>query len=494
MRSFALLLSAAALAAGCAQTSRITETHHVSPVPALTSVSDYGAIKTAIDTLFADTLFPPAFAGIKVVHLGTGKVLYALNPDHLFNPASNEKLFTAATALRTIGPGAPLATIVTADSATRTIGLKGIGDPLLSTADMESLAAVTTAALPRTGPWTLRGDASYFDGEYWGDGWTWDGEPDSYAMFVTPLMLNSNAIEVRVRAAAAAGSPPEVTVIPPTRLLQVENTAVTIGAGDSVRNRLEVSRRWRERSNTITVAGEIPAGRSRTASRSLWQPDLFATRLFGEMLRARGVTVDTVWVDTLAAPGAEVARTAHTLDSAVVYMNKVSDNLAAEALMKGSAAVRWGGPGSTSRGIDILKEILTQAGVDTNSMRAVDGSGLSRYNLTCATALTGLLVEMYRDSLCFPAFYASLPIAGVDGTIDRRMRGTPAEGNLRAKTGTLNGVTALSGYVRTADGDMLAFSMLMQNFLTGSTPYRNVQDRIGALLAGMKVRDILEGR
>jgi serine-type D-Ala-D-Ala carboxypeptidase/endopeptidase (penicillin-binding protein 4) len=492
MRSLALLLFAAVLTSGCAHTSRITEMPHVSRGPALTSTSDYESFKTAIDTLFADTLFPPAFAGIKVIHLRTGEVLYSLNPDHLFNPASNEKLFTAATALKTIGPGALLSTVVTADSASRTIGLKGMGDPLLSTAEFESLATMTAAALPKARSWLLQCDASYFDDMYWGDGWTWDGEPESYSMFVTPLMLNSNTIQVRVRGASVAGKPPDVTLDPPTQQLQIENSAGSLGARDSVRTRLTISRRWRERSNTITVGGDIPAGRSRSASLSLWQPDLFATRLFAEMLRSRGVTVDSSWVDTVAAPGIEVARYTHTLDSAVTFMNKESDNLSAEALIKGAAAVRWRERGSTSRGIDILKEILTQAGVDTNSMRAADGSGLSRYDLTSVSAVSGLLVAMYNDSLLFPSFYKSLPIAGVDGTIDRRMRGTPAEGNLRAKTGTINGVTALSGYVRTADGEMLAFSMLMQNFLSGSTPYRNVQDRIGALLAAMKLHDVLK--
>jgi D-alanyl-D-alanine carboxypeptidase/D-alanyl-D-alanine-endopeptidase (penicillin-binding protein 4) len=492
MRSIALLLLAAALTAGCARTSLLTTPPHVSPVPKLTSVSAYPALKTAIDTLFADSLFPPAFAGLKVVHLATGRTLYALNPDHLFNPASNQKLLTAATALRTLGPGSLLTTVVTAESTSRTIGLKGMGDPLLSTADLESLAVRTAAALPAGVSWRLRGDASYFDGEYWGEGWTWDGEPDSYAMFVTPLMLNSNAVEVSVRPGPAPGAPAEVSLSPPNTLLTIENSAVTVVVPDSVRTRLRVSRKWRERSNTIIVDGEVPVGRTRKVLLSVWQPDLFATRLFAEQLRARGVRIDTVWVDTLAVTGETVAGTSHTLDSALTYMNKVSDNLAAEALLKSSAAVRWTERGSTSRGIDILKEILTQAGVDTNSMRAVDGSGLSRYNLTCATAIVGLLVEMYRDSARFPLFYASLPIAGVDGTIDRRMRGTPAQGNLRAKTGTLNGVTALSGYVRSADGEMLAFAMLMQNFLAGSTPYRNTQDRIGALLAGLKIREILE--
>jgi len=490
MRITAPLLLAAALISGCAQTSIIPESSHVSPIPALTSSSGYPALKTAIDTLFADSLFPPAWAGIKIVRLKTGEALYSLNPHHLFNPASNQKLFTAATALRTIGPGSLLATVVTADSASRTIGLKGLGDPLLSTAELESLATLTASALPPGRPWILKGDVSYFDDLYWGEGWTWDEEPAAYGMFISPLMLNGNTVEVRVRASAVPGQPPEVSFAPPTGQLRVENVGVTVV--DSVRNRLEISRRWRERSNTVTVRGEIPVSRTRSTSLSVWKPDMFATQLFAEMLRNRGVTVDTSWADTLAVPGIEVARFTHTLDSAMTYMNKVSDNLSAEALLKSSAALRWGERGSAARGIDILKEILTEAGIDTLSVRAVDGSGLSRYNLTTASALTRLLVAMHQDSVRFPSFYASLPIAGVDGTIDRRMRGTPAHGNLRAKTGTLNGVTALSGYVQTADGETLVFSMLMQNFLGGTTPYRNVQDRIGALLAGMNLKQVLD--
>jgi D-alanyl-D-alanine carboxypeptidase/D-alanyl-D-alanine-endopeptidase (penicillin-binding protein 4) len=489
MKSPVLLCLTALFIAGCARTSTIVDGPPGSGGPILTSSSPYPALKTAIDTLFADTLFPPSWAGIKIVRLSDGEVLYSLNPDHLFNPASNQKLFTAATALNTLGPGAVLSTVVTLDTANRIIGLKGMGDPLLSTAELESLATMTAAAVPQGQQWILKGDASYFDDLYWGDGWTWDGEPEAYSMFISPLMLNGNAVEVLVRG-GLPGQPPEVTVDPPSARISVENAGVTVG--DSVRNRLDVSRRWRERSNTVTVKGEILMGRTRTTSLSVWQPDHFATHLFAGMLRQRGVRVDTSWVDTLTVPGKEIARFTHTLDSAVTYMNKVSDNLSAEALLKGSAALRWGERGSTAGGIEILKEILTRAGVDTLSVRVADGSGLSRYNLTSASALIALLIEMRKDPLRFASFYKSLPIAGVDGTIDRRMRGTPAEGNLRAKTGTLSGVTALSGFVRTADGEMLAFSMLMQNFLKGTGPYRAVQDRIGALLAGMKLREVAD--
>jgi serine-type D-Ala-D-Ala carboxypeptidase/endopeptidase (penicillin-binding protein 4) len=116
-------------------------------------------------------------------------------------------------------------------------------------------------------------------------------------------------------------------------------------------------------------------------------------------------------------------------------------------------------------------------------MVMVDGSGLSRYNLTSPSIIIRLLEIMYHDSLHFSTFYNSLPIAGIDGTIADRMNGTPAQGNLRAKTGTLSAVSALSGYVHTADGEPLAFSVMMQNYPNSARPYQHIQDEIGILLS-----------
>jgi D-alanyl-D-alanine carboxypeptidase/D-alanyl-D-alanine-endopeptidase (penicillin-binding protein 4) len=133
-----------------------------------------------------------------------------------------------------------------------------------------------------------------------------------------------------------------------------------------------------------------------------------------------------------------------------------------------------------------MRLMLAGMGIDSAAVRVADGSGVSRYNLTSASALIRLLEGMHADSVLFRPFYHSLPIAGVDGTIGRRMRGSAADGNLRAKTGTLSGVTSLSGYVRTAEGELLAFSMLMQDFASGGDGYRAIQNRIGALLASLR--------
>ena len=146
--------------------------------------------------------------------------------------------------------------------------------------------------------------------------------------------------------------------------------------------------------------------------------------------------------------------------------------------------MKRGVPGSGENGISVLHEFLNSMGIDTTTIRAADGSGLSYYNLLTADMLVQLLEGMAKKTDLFPLFYTSLPIAGVDGTLANRMKGTLAEGNLRAKTGTISGVSSLSGYVKTQEGETLTFSMSMQNFILPGRLYQRAQDRIGALLAG----------
>jgi D-alanyl-D-alanine carboxypeptidase/D-alanyl-D-alanine-endopeptidase (penicillin-binding protein 4) len=205
--------------------------------------------------------------------------------------------------------------------------------------------------------------------------------------------------------------------------------------------------------------------------------------VFAERLRGGGVLVDTVMVDTLRPTAQEIGRFTHRLDTVITFMNKESDNLSAEVLLKALAAATAGPPGTARGGLEIIARFLAQCGVDTNAIALADGSGLSRYNLTSPSVIIQLLDTLSRNPERFPAFLHSLPIAGVDGTIERRMQGTPAHNNLRAKTGTLSAVTALSGYVRSADGELIAFSILMQNFPGGARDYRLTQDRICTILS-----------
>jgi D-alanyl-D-alanine carboxypeptidase/D-alanyl-D-alanine-endopeptidase (penicillin-binding protein 4) len=442
-------------------------------------------IKAKIDSLIPDTLFPPAHIGIKVISLKTKEVLYELNPASLFAPASNQKLFTSAVALRQLGNNFPLNTITYSDTTTNTIYIKGFGDAVFRTEDLDSLAKRTQRKLLKGRTWRVVGDVSYWDNEYWGYGWNWDDEPEEYQMFLTPLILNGNCIKLFAKPGRNVGDPLVVRTEPATLFVTVDNSASKT-VKDSVVNKLKFSRRWRERSNTLTVEGEMLLNdNEEDYVVSLWQPERYTVHVFTELLRRAGVIVYETAIDTLSPRAFEVARFSHPLDSAVTYLNKISDNLTGEALLKILAAEKRGNPGSAEVGASIVKEFLAEQGMDTTRLRIVDGSGLSRMNLNSPAAIVRLLETMYHSPQ-FNAFSYSLPIASVDGTIARRMVHSSASNNLRAKTGTLGGVTALSGYVQTADGEWLAFSMMMMNYPFEARAYRKVQDNIGIFLSQLR--------
>ncbi len=165
-------------------------------------------------------------------------------------------------------------------------------------------------------------------------------------------------------------------------------------------------------------------------------------------------------------------------------MNKPSNNWIAELLFKTIGAEVMGEPGTWQKGRDAVNEFLEEITGEPPVHRFVDGSGLSRYNLLNAELLTQLLVSMHHDFKLMPEFLASLPIAGVDGTLRNRMQGMSSEKVLRAKTGTLSGVSALAGYTTTADGEVVAFGILMSHYVGSATPARDIQDQIGSYLTG----------
>jgi D-alanyl-D-alanine carboxypeptidase/D-alanyl-D-alanine-endopeptidase (penicillin-binding protein 4) len=310
----------------------------------------------------------------------------------------------------------------------------------------------------------------------------WDEESESYNMMISPLSVNSNSITIQARPGKLENAPVRVRTVPATAYVSIENTATT--PVDTPIVPLVIARKWRERSNTITIMGQL-LRRDSLSERylSIWQPERYTLTLLAERLQSYGFLVKGITLDTVGSSALPLAEFSHRLDSVILYMNKVSDNISAENILKTLSAERTGKSGTAKSGVSLIQGYLSSIGIDTTKLTMVDGSGLSRYNLTSPNIIIRLLTDMYtRDSL-FETFYTSLPIAGKDGTLSERMKGTSAEGNLRAKTGTLSGVTALSGYVKSADGEMFAFSILMNNYPTGARMYRRVQDRIGVILS-----------
>ena len=484
MKQFFLVFVSTYLIGGCATTKGVRQAEHlpgVSPLAALSS-SRYPELKAQIDAALQDSLFPPANIGIKVVSLAAGDTLYELNPAMLFTPASNEKLFTSAAALADLGNSFQFVTRASIDSTDSLIFIKGSGDPLLSTDDLDSLARVISSKLPAASRWTLAGDVSYFDSLYWGEGWMWDDEQEDYNMAVSPLSVNSNAITIQIRPGKLEDAPVRVRTIPQTGYVSIVSTATT--PVDTPVIPLKVSRDCLERSNRIDITGQM-LHRDSLFERhlSVWQPERYTLTLLAEHLQAYGISIKGIAIDTVRPSSILLAEFSHRLDSVLTYQNKESDNLSAENVLKTLSAERNGLPGRWRSGVLLVKQFLSSIGVDTTKLMMVDGSGLSRYNLTSPDIIVRLLEAMHERIDLFETFYNSLPIAGVDGTLSTRMRGTSAEGNLHAKTGTLTGASSLSGYVRTADNDTLAFSILINNYASTVRAYRQVEDRIGVILS-----------
>ncbi|HXG01023.1 MAG TPA: D-alanyl-D-alanine carboxypeptidase/D-alanyl-D-alanine-endopeptidase [Bacteroidota bacterium] len=456
-----------------------------SPLTSL-SISPYAALKARIDSLIPDDLFPPGHIGVKIVSLTRNELLYELNARALFNPGSGQKLITAATALTRLGGAFPLKTVVYVNPFTSTLYIKGFGDPLFRTRDADSLARRVRLMISPEQPWRVVGDASYFDDEYWGYGWNWNDEPEAYQMFITSLILNGNAITLFAKPGRRVGDPLIVRTEPVTTFVTIENNGKTTARGITVR--LKLSRKWRERSNVLTVEGEMMRRQREDSTQlSLWQPERYATHVFAECLQKYGVNVAETALDTVPPGAVEVMHISHSIDSVIVHLNKESDNLSGEALLKVLAAEIKGKPGRARAGATVVKEYLAGLGIDTVWLRVADGSGLSRHNLISPEILVRVLQDMY-SSPHFESFYNSLPVAGTDGTIRRRMRYTPAHGIVRAKTGTLSGVSSLSGYTHTLDGEWIAFSIMTMNYPAEARVYRRVQDEIAVFLSNLSIR------
>ena len=445
-----------------------------------------------VDAILSDSIFASTKCGIEIVSLDNNEVLYERDAKTLLRPASNIKLMTTAAALLILGPQYSFRTslytdtLVSGDTLEGNVYIKGSGDPDFSSADLAVLLSPLTAKNISRVAGNLVGDASYFDDERWGAGWMWDDEPSGFAAYNSALSINRNCVEVTVTPGSKIDDTVTVTIDPPTRYVSLINEATT--AADTIPSTLDISRKYKERLNTIVVRGRMPVtGKQEKESISVWNPEMYFLTLAGEELHRRNIAVDgKLLLDSLPRNALCVSQQSRPMDSVLVYLNKASDNLSAENILKILGAAAYGTPATTAHGITAAKLALAALGVDSTNYLMVDGSGVSHYDLVTPDDFIRLLRGMYGRKDLFDLYVNTLPNAGVDGLLANRMRGTAAQNNLHAKTGTIRGASALSGYVRTADGELLAFSMMMENYIGSGDPYRRAQDAIGALMAGFR--------
>jgi D-alanyl-D-alanine carboxypeptidase/D-alanyl-D-alanine-endopeptidase (penicillin-binding protein 4) len=457
-----------------------------------------------------------AFWGIQIVDAASGQTLYELNPERLFIPASNTKLFTTALALTRLGPDFRFQTRVLAETAPDPAGrihgslaLLGGGDPNLSgrtlpyrmgspagnpLAAIDDLADQLAARGVKRVDGDIAGDDAYYVWEPYPEGWSVDDPEYDYGAAVSALSVNDNTLAVTVQPGARAGDLASVTLDPPVEFYAIENRVRTVEGAARV---IEFERD--PGSSQVRVSGSIPLrARAETLLLGIDDPARFAAMAFRQALEARGIAVGGAAVarhfyrDEAAdlklalspppdAPGVELARRASApLLQDLQLIDKESLNLHAEMALRAVGRARRN-IGSREAGLEELRAFLADAGADPASWNINDGSGLARVNLTAPATVVKLLRFMMASPVR-EAWLSLLPVAGRDGTLSARFGDNPAAGRVRAKTGTEAHVSALSGYAQRADGTWIAFSILANNYNGPATEIRGVMDSICAAM------------
>jgi len=453
--------------------------------PASARAAAPGDLKTALDKILADGRLTGAPAGVTVRDARTGAVLYSHDADARVVPASNNKIETSAAAFGILGTGYRFRTNVSRLGGT--LYLKGTGDPTLDAAAYDRLAA-DVAAKGVTKVDDLVADDSWFEGPRVGPDWDPTDFPYYYAAEISALTvtpdtdLDVGTVDVVVTP-TTPGRPPKVSLTPDTGVVTIDDRATTGAAGSA--STVSVDRT--AGTNTIVVSGSIPADGTFDDLATVQDPALYAADVFRRALRAHGVTVKGDPAHGTTPKNARVVTTRRSVPLsriATPYL-KLSNNMIAETLVK-AIGRKVTGHGSWTAGLPVVARYLKSLGVDTSQVRQTDGSGLGHTNYTTATQISNVL-RAAQSRRWFPVFYDALPIAGrpdrlVGGTLRSRMAGTAAAGNVHAKTGTLTGVSALSGYVKDPSGQPLIFSIVFNGYKGGAPT--DLQDKIAVRLAG----------
>jgi serine-type D-Ala-D-Ala carboxypeptidase/endopeptidase (penicillin-binding protein 4) len=448
-----------------------------------------GPLETTLDEILAGGALAGARVGACVVSLDSGATLYQHHADVLLNPASNVKLFTSAAALVRLGPDYRFETEVSVDAASagtgsaRSLFVRGKGDPSLTTERLWMLAGdIAHAGLRRVTDLVL--DESWFDGERIGPGFDQEEGDKAYLAPVGALSLNFNVVAVHVAPGDRPGAPARVEVEPDSGFFEVVNELGTVGP--KAARRLVVASIPSGGRQRILVQGRLPAGgRPSVVWRKIDDPPRYLGETLRRLLELRGVKVTgRVRLGTVPAEARLlVVSESEALGDLVRRLNKSSNNFMAEQLLKALGAATAGPPGHWSTGVAAVEAVLGEFGLPRGSFVMKNGSGLNDANRFSARQVVRLLAEMWRRFPVAAEFLSSLPVAGKDGTLRGRGEGTDAVGRVRAKTGTLDGVTALSGY---AEGgrERLAFAVMVNDASGKVGAAALAEDAVAAALAG----------
>jgi D-alanyl-D-alanine carboxypeptidase/D-alanyl-D-alanine-endopeptidase (penicillin-binding protein 4) len=475
------------------------------PMPKVAATA--GEWQAKLAAVLAQPKFAGAMWGAKVVSLDSGRTLFEHQPDLRLSPASNSKLYACALALDRLGGDYRIVTPLLATAPVDARGtikgnliVSGRGDPGWNpryekkdfwTAFEPFIAALKQAGVKRvTGD--LVADATWLRGPPNGAGWTADDLWDYYGAEVSAITLEENYVDLVITPAAAAGQPCTVEVRQPLSGLVIDNRTMTVAPGGA--RRISVMRLPGE--NRVLIQGELPAGgKVEESEATVPQPAQWFAVALREALKRAGIVVDGKAVGVRwpeAAPAGTVKlgeiKSAPLRDLVTTIM-KPSQNLKTDLVFDhlGELDRKADTPvwrQSEELGVAALDRFLRAAGIPAGGTIFEEGSGLSRNNLT-TTGDTVRLLQFMATHRERDAFVASLPVAGVDGSLRKRMKGTIAEGKVQAKTGTLRYATSLSGYVTTISGEKLVFSLMLNRYpVPAGAKAGDPLDELAVLIAG----------
>lgn len=460
----------------------------------ISSPKEREALTHALQSVIDTTPLKNARVSVQIRSIDDGTIVYSRDGDELLNPASNVKLFTQAASLAKLGPDFRFDTEFLTDpdfkggrdGKAKTLFVRGKGDPTLTT---ERLTGIVSDLL-HAGLKEISGDIvldeSYFDLDRVPPGYDQEWGDKAYLAPTGAVSLNWNTIGVFLRPGENVGEKGIAEIEPPSEYFTVESRLVT---GTKMQRRYTVSigpdkDKVRQR---IEVHGVVPVEKGTWSQwKKVDQPGLYFGYTLKALLAQRGVKVKGRIRTGAVTPGSRMLSVAQseTLDVVLKKMSKHSSNFVAEQLIKTLGAELKGVPGTTEKGISAVEDFLAaEVGLSRGSYVMKNGSGLNDTNRFSAAQTNRLLAYMMSKFSLMPEYLSALPIAGKDGTLKYRFEGSDAVWRLRAKTGTLENVSALSGYVQSTGGERFVFSIMVNDFPGRAGMVVQHIDALGAAIA-----------
>jgi serine-type D-Ala-D-Ala carboxypeptidase/endopeptidase (penicillin-binding protein 4) len=444
-----------------------------------------GKFRKSVTKILTNSCLKKNNYGIKIYSLDRGETLYEIRSKKLFIPASNSKILTTAAALKFLGSNYRFTTRIYTDGILENetlkgnLYIKGSGDPKLVTEQLWLMVNELRNLPIKRIEGNIIADDTFFDSKKRIKTWIKNPGAQAYEAPSGALSFNFNTVKVYVSPGKKVGDRPIIVIEPENEYIKLENNAQTLRTGK--RRRLIVNRVDKESHDLITVSGGINIGQPRAQYfLNITNPTQYTLNVFKSYIDLSGIKFAGKLQQGKVPDGALelYIHEGEPLALALQGLNKFSNNFVAEQILKTIGGEHLGLPSSTKKGLRIFEEYMKELGYEPGQYSIYDGSGLSRQNRLSPEIIVDILRNVKDDLSVYPEFITALGVMGVDGNVKNRMRKVTNSNKARVKTGTLNFVSALSGFFQSKEGELFAFSILMNELKCSNRRAKKIQDQI----------------